>query len=99
LAKDPGDDEILARAHAERRVLITLDKDFGNLAIAMGRPHCGIIWVVEIPAKQQAAACAAILAQHGDLLANGAIVTVSPGRVRIRPPASWAGPDTATPPL
>ena len=34
--KDPGDGEILARAHAERRVLITLDKDFRELAIG---PH------------------------------------------------------------
>ena len=28
---DPGDEEILTRAHAERRVLITLDKDLASL--------------------------------------------------------------------
>ena len=28
--KDPGDEEILAVAHREHRVLITLDKDFGE---------------------------------------------------------------------
>ncbi len=33
LAKDPGDEAILARAHREQRVLITLDKDFGERAI------------------------------------------------------------------
>lgn len=27
--KDPGDEEILAYAHREGRVLVTLDKDFG----------------------------------------------------------------------
>lgn len=32
-SEDPGDDEILARAHAERWILVTLDKDFGELAI------------------------------------------------------------------
>ena len=31
--EDPGDDEILERAHKEGRVLVTLDKDFGELAI------------------------------------------------------------------
>jgi len=28
---DPGDDEILRLAHAQKRVLVTLDKDFGEL--------------------------------------------------------------------
>ncbi|MGD9645478.1 MAG: DUF5615 family PIN-like protein, partial [Pirellulales bacterium] len=30
--RDPGDEEFLARAFAEERVLVTLDKDFGELA-------------------------------------------------------------------
>ncbi|MEM8961626.1 MAG: DUF5615 family PIN-like protein, partial [Acidobacteriota bacterium] len=29
--EDPGDEEILVRAFQERRILITLDKDFGDL--------------------------------------------------------------------
>jgi predicted nuclease of predicted toxin-antitoxin system len=42
--EDPGDEEILARAHAEGRILVTLDKDFGELAIVRGicsenKPH------------------------------------------------------------
>jgi len=32
--ENPGDDEILERAHREGRILVTLDKDFGELAIA-----------------------------------------------------------------
>ena len=40
---DPGDDEALRRAHAEGRVLVTLDKDFGELAVFRGEPHSGII--------------------------------------------------------
>ena len=36
--EDPGDEEILARAHSQGRVLVTLDKDFGELAIVRGRP-------------------------------------------------------------
>ncbi len=33
---DPGDDEILERAYREDRILVTLDKDFGELAIFYG---------------------------------------------------------------
>lgn len=31
--QDPGDGAVLAYAHEQRRVLLTLDKDFGELAI------------------------------------------------------------------
>jgi len=34
--QDPGDDEILDHAHQEQRILITLDKDFGELAVEAG---------------------------------------------------------------
>lgn len=51
---DPGDEEILSRAHREGRTLVTLDKDFGDLAIIRELPHCGILRLVDIPARQQA---------------------------------------------
>jgi predicted nuclease of predicted toxin-antitoxin system len=84
---DPGDDEILARAHADGRVLVTLDKDFGELAIVRSRPHAGIVRLVGLAVRQQAPVCAQVLARYGDELAAGAIVTAGPERVRIRPPA------------
>ncbi|MDA8109806.1 MAG: DUF5615 family PIN-like protein [Betaproteobacteria bacterium] len=40
---DPGDDEVLARAAQNAQVLVTLDKDFGQLAVALGARHAGII--------------------------------------------------------
>ena len=86
LAEDPGDEEILAQAHQEQRVLITLDKDFGELAIRRGLPHCGIVRLVNISAREQAAVSHQILTQYGDELLRGAIVTVESARVRIRPP-------------
>lgn len=83
---DPGDDEILAQAHREGRILVTLDKDFGELAIVHGRVHHGILRLVNISARQQATVCLRVLAEHGKDLETGAIITVEPGRLRLRPP-------------
>ncbi len=92
---DPGDDEILARACAEGRILVTLDKDFGELAVLRGRKHCGIMRLVGLSAKQQASVCLTAVGRHGLLLLGGGIVTAEQGRLRIRP--SPGGP-TAVPP-
>jgi len=40
---DPGDDQILLRAHREERILVTIDKDFGELAIVRELRHAGIV--------------------------------------------------------
>ncbi len=85
-AVDPGDEEILATAYSEDRVLVTLDKDFGELAIVRGTPHCGILRLVNLIAKQQSIVCLQVLARYGEELASGAIVTAELGRIRIRPP-------------
>lgn len=83
-ASDPGDEEILAQANGESRVLITLDKDFGELAVVHEQPHHGIIRLVNISATRQATVCVWLLRQYGAELIQGAIVTVDVGRVRIR---------------
>jgi predicted nuclease of predicted toxin-antitoxin system len=83
---DPGDEEILAYAHREGRILVTLDKDFGELAIIQRIPHSGIIRLVNLSARRQAGVCRLVLERHGDALMSGAIVTAEPGRLRIRPP-------------
>ncbi|HUY33816.1 MAG TPA: DUF5615 family PIN-like protein [Pirellulales bacterium] len=83
---DPGDEQILAAAHADACVVVTLDKDFGELAVARGLPHCGIVRLVNIAARQQAAACLRVLALHGAELQAGAIVTAERGRLRVRAP-------------
>jgi predicted nuclease of predicted toxin-antitoxin system len=85
---DPGDIVILARAYDESRIVITRDKDFGELAILRGQPHCGIIRLWDTPARHQFAVSQSVLVQHGPELLTGAIVTASPYRVRIRPPMS-----------
>ena len=84
--RDPGDEEILAQAFRDKRILITLDKDFGELAIVRGSPHSGILRLVNFSALRQASVCLEILRDHGEDLAAGYILTAEPGRLRIRPP-------------
>lgn len=83
--EDPGDEEILAQAHAEGHVLVTLDKDFGEIAIVQGAPHSGIVRLVNLSVKMQADVCVKVLELHGGELQAGAIVTAEAGRLRLRP--------------
>jgi predicted nuclease of predicted toxin-antitoxin system len=82
---DPGDEAILSEAHQTERILVTLDKDFGELAVVRGRPHAGIVRLVGISARGQGRICETVLRRYGDELLAGAIVTASQTRVRIRP--------------
>jgi predicted nuclease of predicted toxin-antitoxin system len=84
--EDPGDEEILAQAHNEGRILVTLDKDFGEMAIVRGIPHSGILRLVNLAAREQGSMCVRIIAKYGKELQSGAIITAEPGRLRIRPP-------------
>ena len=84
--EDPGDEEILNRAYSEGRILVTLDKDFGEIAVIRGIPHSGILRLVNLGARQQGSVCLRVIDMYGSELQSGAIVTAEPGRLRIRPP-------------
>lgn len=83
---DPGDEEILAQAAAERRVLVTLDKDFGELTVRQERAHCGIVRLVNLASREQSSVCAQILKTHEEDLSHGVIITAERGRLRVRTP-------------
>ena len=87
-ATDPGDEHVLAHATEHGQVLLTLDKDFGELAVVHQQLHCGIVRLVKLRAEAQGPASDAILSRYGVELARGAIVTADVQRVRIRPPDS-----------
>lgn len=82
--KDPGDDEILGIAHAEQRVIITRDKDFGTLAVRDKHPNCGIVRLVELPPLREVELCLEVLARHSTELASGALITLDAHRIRLR---------------
>lgn len=83
--QDPGDEEILSYAAKNSMVLVTLDKDFGELAIVRGMKHSGIIRIAGMKAQEQGPAVVALLQKYERELLAGAIVTASAERVRIRP--------------
>ncbi len=82
--QDPGDTEILKIANKNDQVLVTLDKDFGELAVIKGHHHNGIIRLVEISAQLQANIVISICKKYSEDLKNKAIITVQGDRVRIR---------------
>jgi predicted nuclease of predicted toxin-antitoxin system len=82
---DPGDAAILGQAWEEGCIVVTLDKDFGELAVVHGKSHSGIIRLVDCSVARQAATCELVLERHGGLLVAGGIVTAEPGRLRVRP--------------
>lgn len=82
--KDPGDEAILDYAYQTGRILVTLDKDFGTLAILQGKPHKGVLRLVNLSSRQQVIVCQRVLEQHYSTLTAGAIITADRDRVRIR---------------
>jgi predicted nuclease of predicted toxin-antitoxin system len=85
-AKEPGDRAILESTHSGGRILVTLDKDFGELAILKGLPHSGIIRPTGFRSHEMASVIHHLPCSYGGEHLEGAIVTATPERVRIRRP-------------
>ncbi len=83
--EDAGDREILRIAHTEGRIVVTLDKDFGELAVRQGVYHCGIVRLKKLRINDQAKRCIEALESFGEELQQGSMVVVEPGRIRWRP--------------
>jgi len=86
-ARSPSmpDPDILAWAVAEQRLLITMDKDFGNLVFHSGQAHAGILLLRMQHARsaEKVQVARAIIAQFGHLL-SGRFAVYQSGRLRIR---------------
>ena len=78
------DSALLALAYDEDRVLITEDKDFGELVFVHRLPHPCIIRFVDMQVAEKVAAMRELLEHHGDSMHEGALIVVTRSRVRIR---------------
>jgi predicted nuclease of predicted toxin-antitoxin system len=82
--KDPGDKSILQKAFNEKYVLVTLDKDFGELVYISRFPHPAIIRMIDIPAKRQGSVLLDVIKHYKIDIEKRAILTVDRYRTRIR---------------
>ena len=84
---DPGisDDMVLDLANREGALLLTADKDFGELVFRLGRVASGVILVrlPGLPNSSKATIISEAIAQHSDELL-GAFTVITPTNVRIR---------------
>jgi len=82
--KDPGDNAILKKAFDKDLILITADKDFGELVFVFDMPHPAIIRLVNIPARSQGKFLLRVIELHRKDLVKKALITVNKYRIRIR---------------
>ena len=83
----PGlpDEDVLAIAGQERRILVLADRDFGELIFHHGLSHAGVIFFRLPGAKLQTkiAQLTTVLDAYADELERGEFLVVTPGQIRV----------------
>ena len=84
LSSGSDDTVVMNLAHREGRLLLTEDKDFGQLVYAHSQPSNGVIFI-RFPAHARKTLPTAVvnLVSEAQTELPGGFVVVSPGRVRI----------------
>jgi predicted nuclease of predicted toxin-antitoxin system len=83
----PGlaDEDVLAIARAERRVLVVADRDFGELIFHQGLVHAGVMFFrlpgAQLPTKIEH--LNTVLQEHAEELERGEFLVVTPGQIRV----------------
>ncbi len=84
---DPGitDDVVLEQANAREALLLTADKDFGELVFRLHRIHAGVVLLrlAGISPERKADIVVEVFQNHAEGLLNNFSV-ISPGMLRIR---------------
>jgi len=80
------DDEVLGFADRDGRILITEDRDFGELVVRQRLAVLGVILIAldRLSNAAEAARVTEVARAHADRMA-GNLLVVEPGRVRVRP--------------
>jgi predicted nuclease of predicted toxin-antitoxin system len=79
-----SDEALLNLALEEERVLVTEDKDFGELVFVRGLPHPCIVRFVDMRVEEKLAAMRQLIERYLDAMREGALIVVTRGRLRIR---------------
>src|SRR5919197_2104439 len=83
----PGlaDEDVLAIARAEQRVLVVADRDFGELIFHQGLVHAGVMFFrlpgAHLPTKIDH--LNTVLEEYAEALERGEFLVVTPGQIRI----------------
>lgn len=85
------DKEVLAAASAAENLLLTSDKDFGEIVFRQRQVHAGVVLIrlSGVPTMKRASIVLQAITQHGPEM-GGAFTVISPTMIRIRhmaPPA------------
>ena len=80
-----GDREILEHAAVEERLLVTMDKDFGDLAVREGAANAGVLLLrlEEASGGEKAQVVRRIMDDYGERIANH-VAVYQGGRLRVR---------------
>ncbi|KKM12588.1 hypothetical protein SY88_02760 [Clostridiales bacterium PH28_bin88] len=80
------DEQVMEWAVKEKRIIITADKDFGELSVARGQRHFGIIRLPDVPFALRTYLLGKVLERqvYISYLEEGSIITVSSRRIRVR---------------
>lgn len=79
-----SDRTLLDLASREQRVLVTEDKDFGELVFSLRLPHPCIVRFDGLSAIDEASAIQSLIESHGDEMQQGAIIVITENRIRVR---------------
>lgn len=87
ITQGASDDDVLARAAESGRILLTADKDFGELVYRLGRAHAGIV-LLRLAGTPPADRADVVSAVFRDRTADlpGSFTVVEPDSVRVRRP-------------
>lgn len=79
-----SDDIVLGLARQEGRIVVTEDKDFGELIFVQRRPHSGIVRFLDMRVEEQVVAMREVLTHYRTDLEARAMIVVTRGRIRVR---------------
>lgn len=82
-----ADPDVLAIAVSHEAVLLTQDKDFGELVFRHQLKHCGVVLIrlADLPSAERAEMVSNVITNHASELPR-AFTVISSNGVRIRPP-------------